>query len=92
MDWPDGARADAGFGAGYTVTPFYDSLVGKLIVHGEDRDAAIAAGRRALEETVIEGIHTTIPLHQRLIDREEFATVTHSTTFIESAPDLLETL
>ena len=52
---------------GYRVPPNYDSMVGKLIVHGRDRATALARMRIALAETVIEGIKTNIPLHQRII-------------------------
>jgi acetyl-CoA carboxylase biotin carboxylase subunit len=52
---------------GYTVPPHYDSLIAKIIVHGHDRNEAIARMQRALYETVIEGIKTTIPYHLKLL-------------------------
>ena len=62
-----GVRVDTHIYDGYRVPPNYDSMVGKLIVHGPDRKTAIARMRIALAETVIEGIKTNIPLHQRII-------------------------
>jgi acetyl-CoA carboxylase biotin carboxylase subunit len=53
--------------APYSVPPFYDSLVAKIIVHGRDRAEAVARMRRALAETLVEGIRTTIPFHQKLL-------------------------
>ena len=58
--------------AGYAVPPYYDSLVAKLIVHAPTRVDAINRLRRALDEFVIVGIQTTIPLHQRIVDDPEF--------------------
>ena len=67
-----GVRMDSGLYAGYTVPPFYDSLVAKLIVHGRTRNECILRLRRALEECVIGGIETTIPLHLRLTAEPDF--------------------
>jgi acetyl-CoA carboxylase biotin carboxylase subunit len=58
--------------AGYEVPPFYDSLLGKLIVWGPTRDAAVARSRVALAELLIEGIVTNIPIHQALLSSEAF--------------------
>jgi acetyl-CoA carboxylase biotin carboxylase subunit len=60
-------RVDSHLRAGYTVPPHYDSLVAKIIVHGGDRGEAIARMQRALGETIVEGIKTTIPYHQKLL-------------------------
>jgi acetyl-CoA carboxylase biotin carboxylase subunit len=60
-------RFDSGLYAGYRIPPYYDSMIGKLIVYGRTREGAMMRLRRALEETVIEGVKTTIPLHQALI-------------------------
>ena len=60
-------RFDSGLYAGYRIPPYYDSMIGKLIVYGKTREAAMMRLRRALEETVIEGVKTTIPLHQALL-------------------------
>ena len=67
-----GVRVDSGLYSGYTVPPYYDSLVAKLIVHGDDRASCLMRLRRALEEFVIGGIETTIPLHARLAADPEF--------------------
>ena len=58
--------------AGYEVPPFYDSLLGKLIVWGPTREAAIARGRVALDELMVEGLVTNVPIHQALLSSEAF--------------------
>jgi len=65
-------RVDSGLYAGYRVPPYYDSMIAKLIVYGTTRQGAIRRLRRALEEFVIEGLKTTIPLHRALIEDPEF--------------------
>jgi acetyl-CoA carboxylase biotin carboxylase subunit len=65
-------RVDSGLYAGYRVPPHYDSLIAKLIVHGQTRNECLMRLRRALEEFVIDGIETTIPLHQKLITANDF--------------------
>ncbi|MEO7169550.1 MAG: acetyl-CoA carboxylase biotin carboxylase subunit [Sphingomonas sp.] len=65
-------RVDSGLYAGYKVPPYYDSMIAKLIVYGTTRQGALRRLRRALEEYVIEGMKTTIPLHQALLDVPEF--------------------
>jgi acetyl-CoA carboxylase, biotin carboxylase subunit len=67
-----GVRIDSALYQGYTVPPNYDSLVAKLIVHGATRNECLMRLRRALEEYVIVGIETTIPLHQRLVRAADF--------------------
>jgi acetyl-CoA carboxylase biotin carboxylase subunit len=67
-----GVRVDSALYQGYTVPAQYDSLVAKLIVHGTNRNECLMRLRRALEEFVIAGIETTIPLHQKLVVTEEF--------------------
>ncbi|HYL32302.1 MAG TPA: acetyl-CoA carboxylase biotin carboxylase subunit [Stellaceae bacterium] len=67
-----GVRVDSALYQGYTVPPHYDSLVAKLIVHGGTRNECLMRLRRALEEFVISGIETTIPLHQKLMTSEAF--------------------
>jgi acetyl-CoA carboxylase biotin carboxylase subunit len=67
-----GIRVDSHLYSGYTVPPFYDSLIGKLIAYGEDRDTAIARMKNALSEMVIEGIKTNIPLHQEIFNHAAF--------------------
>jgi acetyl-CoA carboxylase biotin carboxylase subunit len=78
-----GIRVDTAVFAGYEIPPFYDSMVGKLIAYGTDRDEALARGRRALEEYRLEGIKTTIPLHLRLIDDEAFLSGEYDTGYLE---------
>ena len=65
-------RVDSGLYAGYRVPPYYDSMIAKLIVYGTTREGALRRLRRALEEFVIEGMKTTIPLHQALLDEPDF--------------------
>lgn len=65
-------RVDSGLYQGYKVPPYYDSMIAKLIVYGTTREGALRRLRRALEEFVIEGMKTTIPLHQALLDDPEF--------------------
>ena len=67
-----GIRVDSHLYSGYDVPPYYDSLIGKLIAHGENRDVATARMRVALSEAVIEGINTNIPLHERLVEDRGF--------------------
>jgi acetyl-CoA carboxylase, biotin carboxylase subunit len=67
-----GVRIDSALYAGYTVPPYYDSLVAKLIVSGNNRNECLLRLRRALDEYVIGGIETTIPLHRRLVANSDF--------------------
>jgi acetyl-CoA carboxylase biotin carboxylase subunit len=67
-----GVRVDSGLYAGYSIPPFYDSMVAKLIVSGPSRNECLMRLRRSLEEFVIGGIETTIPLHQKIIQQPEF--------------------
>ncbi|MDX1517759.1 MAG: acetyl-CoA carboxylase biotin carboxylase subunit [Woeseiaceae bacterium] len=67
-----GVRVDSHIYTGYRVPPFYDSMIGKLIAHGRDRDAAIGRMRMALSEIVIEGIKTNVPLHQEIFQHSAF--------------------
>lgn len=78
-----GVRLDTHAYAGYKITPRYDSLIGKLIVHKPTRDEAIATMRRALGEFVIGPIKTTIPLHQEILSHQEFVRGNVDTGFIE---------
>jgi acetyl-CoA carboxylase biotin carboxylase subunit len=64
-------RIDSAVYAGYAIPPFYDSLVGKLIVHGKTRSECLMRLRRALDEVVIEGIETTLPLFRALARENE---------------------
>ncbi len=67
-----GVRVDSALYQGYVVPPYYDSLISKLIIHGKSRNECLMRLRRALEEYVIGGIETTIPLHRRLVDAADF--------------------
>jgi acetyl-CoA carboxylase biotin carboxylase subunit len=78
-----GVRIDSALYQGYTVPPQYDSLVSKLIVHGTSRNECIMRLRRALEEYVIAGIDTTIPLHQRLALAPDFLNGTYDIHWLE---------
>lgn len=78
-----GVRVDTAMESGATVVPYYDSMIAKLITHGRDRQEAMARMRRALDEFVIEGIKTTIPLHRRIFNDPEFQKGHISTAFLE---------
>ena len=66
-----GVRMDSAIYNGYSIPPYYDSLIGKLIVHGENRKEAIARLRRALGELIIDGIDTTVPLFEELLNEDD---------------------
>jgi acetyl-CoA carboxylase biotin carboxylase subunit len=76
-------RVDSGLYAGYRVPPYYDSMIAKLIVYGTTRAGAIRRLRRALDEFVIEGMKTTIPLHRRLIEDPEFQAGEYTIKWLE---------
>ena len=78
-----GVRVDTYAHAGCTVSPYYDSLLAKVIAHGRDRPEAIDRMRRALEMTVIEGVETTIPLHLRILADPDFLGGRFTTAFLE---------
>ena len=78
-----GVRVDSAAYAGYRVSPHYDSMIGKLIVHGANRQEAVARMRRALDEYIIGGISTTIPLHQRILRDGHFINGNYDLTFLE---------
>ena len=77
-------RVDSGLYAGYRVPPYYDSMIAKLIVYGATRSECLARLRRALEEFVIEGPATTIPLHQALLDDPEFQAGDYTIKWLET--------
>lgn len=79
----NGVRVDTAQYAEGVVPPYYDSLIAKLIVHGKDREEAMNRMQRALEMFVVQGIHTTIPLHQRIFADEEFRSGNFDTKFME---------
>ncbi len=78
-----GVRVDSAMETNARVVPYYDSMVAKLITHGQSREEAMARMRRALDEFVIEGIKTTIPLHRRIFDDADFQKGRISTNFLE---------
>ncbi|MFB2595630.1 acetyl-CoA carboxylase biotin carboxylase subunit [Paracoccus sp. p4-l81] len=78
-----GVRMDSAVYDGYAIPPYYDSLIGKLIVHGRDRDEALARLSRALGEIVIDGIDTTIPLHRALVDDPDVRAGDYSIHWLE---------
>ena len=82
-----GVRVDSAMYAGYTIPPFYDSMVGKLIVWALTRDEAISRARRALREYRLEGIKTTIPLHLRLLEDKAFRSGDYHTGYLEELLD-----
>jgi acetyl-CoA carboxylase, biotin carboxylase subunit len=78
-----GVRVETAAHSDCTISPYYDSMIAKIIVHGRDRQEAIARMRRTLEMTVVEGIKTTIPLHLRILADPEFVAGKLSTSFME---------
>ncbi|AGT32737.1 acetyl-CoA carboxylase biotin carboxylase subunit [Geobacillus genomosp. 3] len=78
-----GVRVDSAAYPGYMIPPYYDSMIAKLIVHAPTREEAIARMRRALGEFVIEGVHTTIPFHIKLMEHEKFQSGEFNTKFLE---------
>jgi acetyl-CoA carboxylase biotin carboxylase subunit len=85
-----GVRVDTGVYIGFEVSPYYDSLISKLIVWGETRGEAILRMRRALEEYKILGVHSNIPFHQRLMDSHRFMGGQYDTRFVEDRFSLEE--
>jgi acetyl-CoA/propionyl-CoA carboxylase biotin carboxyl carrier protein len=83
-----GVRIDSGFGADSEIPRSYDSLIAKLVVWAEDRDAARARMARALDEFAIEGVKTTIPFHRMIMEEPRFAAGDISTSFVETELDL----
>lgn len=76
-------RVDSGLYAGYSIPPYYDSMIAKLIVYGRNRDRCIMRLRRALEEMVVEGVNTSIPLHQELIKQPDVLNGAYSIKWLE---------
>lgn len=79
-----GVRVDSHIYAGYTIPPFYDSMIAKIIAVAQTREEAICTMERALNEYIIEGVKTTIPFHQQLMKNEAFRKGEFTTKFIES--------
>ncbi|MEZ6073892.1 MAG: hypothetical protein R3C10_27330 [Pirellulales bacterium] len=78
-----GVRFDSHTYSGYVVSPYYDSMIGKLIVHQPTRDEAIACMRRALSDLRVDGLHTTAPLQLEILDHTAFREGRVDTRFIE---------
>jgi acetyl-CoA carboxylase, biotin carboxylase subunit len=78
-----GVRVDSAVYPGYKIPPFYDSMVAKVITYGDTREEAIARMKRALSEFIIEGVHTTVPFHLRLLEHEKFVSGDFNTKFLE---------
>jgi pyruvate carboxylase subunit A len=85
-----GVRVDSGVFAGYTIPPYYDSMIAKLVVWGQDRAEAVERGRRALFEYAITGVKTNIPLHLALTESPDFLAGNLSTHFIPDHPEVME--
>lgn len=83
-----GVRVDDGTDEGDEVQGYYDSLIAKLVVSGQNRDEVVARARRVLNEARIEGIATTLPFHRTILRDETFLAADHNTTYVESTMDL----
>ena len=83
-------RVDSHIYTGYVVPPYYDSMIGKLIVWGRDRNKAINIMKRALAEFEVEGIKTTIPFHQKMMENEDFISNNYDTKYLENYKNLDE--
>jgi acetyl-CoA carboxylase biotin carboxylase subunit len=79
-----GVRVDSALYTGYAVPPYYDSLVAKLIVHGTSRNECLMRLRRALDEMVIGGVETTIPLHRRIVAEPDFVDGNYDIHWLEA--------
>jgi acetyl-CoA carboxylase biotin carboxylase subunit len=77
-----GVRIDSGVFPGYTIPPYYDSMIAKLIVWGETRKEAVARMKRALREFIVEGVKTTIPFHLQIMQNKDFLSGAYTTSFI----------
>lgn len=84
-----GIRVDSGVHMGYAITPYYDSMISKLVIWGRTREETIERARRALFEYVILGVTTNLPFLKAVIENEDFRSGNYSTHFIEEQPDLL---
>lgn len=78
-----GVRFDSAVYAGYRIPPYYDSMVGKLVVHGRTREECVRRLRRAITETVIDGVKTTLPLHLWILDQPEFLSGNYTIHWLE---------
>ncbi len=78
-----GVRFDSAIYSGYSIPPYYDSMIGKLIVHGRNRDECIKRLLRAIRETVVEGVKTTLPLHEWILNQPEFISGEYTIKWLE---------
>ncbi|MGV3490955.1 MAG: acetyl-CoA carboxylase biotin carboxylase subunit, partial [Devosia sp.] len=78
-----GVRVDSAVYQGYSIPPYYDSLIGKLIVYGRTREECLQRLRRAVDEFVVDGIKTTLPLFQRLIQNQDIAGAQYDIHWLE---------
>ena len=85
-----GVRMESAIYKGYSIPPYYDSMVGKLIVHGRNRDECLRRLHRAINETVIEGIETTLPLHQWIISQPDFIKGDYTIHWLEKQLAILD--
>ena len=79
-----GVRMDSSVYSGYAIPPYYDSLIGKLIIHADDREACLMRLDRALDEFVVDGVQTTIPLFQKLLPNEDFRKAEYDIHWLEN--------
>ncbi len=78
-----GVRFDSAIYSGYSIPPYYDSMIGKLIVHGRNRDECIKRLLRAIRETVVEGVKTTLPLHEWILNQPKFISGEYTIKWLE---------
>lgn len=78
-----GVRFDSAIYNGYKIPPYYDSMVGKLIIHGRNRDECIRRAKRAIVETIIDGVKTTLPLHEWIMEQTDFHTGDYTIHWLE---------
>ncbi|MCL2654950.1 MAG: acetyl-CoA carboxylase biotin carboxylase subunit, partial [Coriobacteriia bacterium] len=78
-----GVRVDTALTQGAQIPPYYDSMVAKLITFGATRDEALIRGKRALAEFIIEGVATTIPFHEKMLEQDAFIKGTMTTDYVE---------
>jgi acetyl-CoA carboxylase biotin carboxylase subunit len=78
-----GVRFDSAIYTGYSIPPYYDSMIGKLIVHGRNREECVRRMRSAIRETVVEGVKTTLPLHDWILQQPEFLSGDYSIKWLE---------
>lgn len=79
-----GVRFDSAIYSGYSIPPYYDSMVGKLIVHGRNRDECIARLQRAIKETIVDGVKTTLPLHYWTLGQDDFRNGDYTIHWLEN--------